>query len=151
MKFNRPEYLVGITLKVKLAINVYITVNYDEYGIVEVFTQAGQSASETMEKARTNADVRAQAEAVSRLISRSLQQARSIKARKDVLQTMGKTIRGIQGHSGAYNGEGIFIQSVPDAIGWILQGCPDAKGNTTLDTINYPGPKLEIENAEEKT
>ena len=141
MKFDRPESLQGFTLRVNLDTHIYITANYDEYGIVEIFNQPGRTKSKSKEKAKIESDLKAHSEAVSRLISRALQQTRTIESRQDVLQTLGKTMRGIQGSASGYNAEGILLHSVPDAIGWILQGCPDREGKPTLDTTNYPGPK----------
>jgi len=137
MKYNRPDSLPSITLKITLDVHVYITVSYDEHGICEVFSQGGKAKSKSDDKAKIEADLKAHAEAISRLISRALQQARSIEAREDILKTLAKTLRGIQGHAGGYNQE-VFIHSVPDAIGWILQGCPNREGNLTLDTKKHP-------------
>jgi len=145
MKFNRPKYLPGLTLKILLGNHVYLTVSYDEYGIVELFSQAGKVKSDSKEAAELDADLRAHSEAISRLVSRALQQARTVEDRTDILKTLAKTLRGIQGHSSGYNTNGVFLHSLPDAIGWVLQGCPDRESKPTLDVINYPGPKMEAE------
>ena len=114
MDYKRPEYLSGRTLKVKLGeVSVYITLNIDELGPVELFCSVGKAGSDTG----------AHSESIGRLISRALQRCESTEERKEAIESFIKDLRGIKGETGGFY-EGIYLHSVSDAIGWMLQGCP---------------------------
>ncbi len=100
----RPEVTQGITQKVKIGCgNLYITVNYDENGICEVFTNLGRAGG-----------CPSQSEATSRLISQALRSGMDV----DVLVDQ---LRGIRCHSTLRKGGDVKVLSCPDAIGRVLQ------------------------------
>lgn len=99
---QRPSLTKGITEKVRVGCgNLYITVNYDDNGICEVFTNVGKAGG-----------CPSQSEATARLISIGLRSG--MKAEEIVEQ-----LRGIRCHSTlrqrAYNSD-IKVLSCPDAI-----------------------------------
>jgi ribonucleoside-diphosphate reductase alpha chain len=100
---NRPEFTQGITQKVKIGCgNLYITVNYDENGICEVFTNLGRAGG-----------CPSQSEATSRLISQALRSGMAL----DVIT---EQLRGIRCHSTLRKGD-VKVLSCPDAIGRVLE------------------------------
>lgn len=99
---ERPKVTHGITEKITTSDGtLYITINFDESGLCEVFTNIGKHGS----------DVAAWSEAVGRLISLALRSGIDPKA---VVSQM----RGITSRPVWENGEQIL--SVPDAIGKVL-------------------------------
>lgn len=103
----RPEITKGITEKVKIGCgNLYITVNYDENGICEVFTNLGRAGG-----------CPSQSEATSRLISISLRSGMEV---EEVVEQL----KGIRCHSTlrqkATNND-IKVLSCPDAIGKAIE------------------------------
>ena len=100
----RPEVTQGITQKVKIGCgNLYVTVNYDENGICEVFTNLGRAGG-----------CPSQSEATSRLISQAL------RAGMDVDELV-EQVRGIRCHATLRKGGDVKVLSCPDAIGRVLQ------------------------------
>ncbi|HWR61022.1 MAG TPA: ribonucleotide reductase N-terminal alpha domain-containing protein [Clostridia bacterium] len=103
MPRTRPEVTVGATEKVKIGCgNLYITVNSDENGICEVFTNLGRAGG-----------CPSQSEATSRLISIAL------RAGVDINEIIGQ-LRGIRCHS-TLRQKGLKVLSCPDAIGRALE------------------------------
>jgi ribonucleoside-diphosphate reductase alpha chain len=106
---SRPEVTQGITQKVKIGCgNLYITVNYDENGICEVFTNLGRAGG-----------CPSQSEATSRLISQALRAGMEL----DVIT---EQLRGIRCHSTLRKGD-VKVLSCPDAIGRVLQSVAKMK------------------------
>ncbi len=99
----RPEITTGMTEKVKIGCgNLYITVNYDEQGICEVFTNTGRHGG-----------CPSQSEATSRLISIAL------RAGVD-MDTIIEQLKGIRCPS-TIRQPGMKVTSCPDAIARIIQ------------------------------
>lgn len=104
----RPKTTMGITDRVKIGCgNLYITANYDEKGICEVFTNLGRAGG-----------CPSQSEATSRLISIGLRSGISA-------ESIIEQLKGIRCHStlrqrGKGNNE-INVLSCPDAIGKTLE------------------------------
>ncbi|GAV21911.1 vitamin B12-dependent ribonucleotide reductase [Carboxydothermus pertinax] len=103
----RPTVTYGFTEKVKIGCgNLYITVNRDEHGICEVFTNLGRAGG-----------CPSQSEAASRLISLALRSG------IDVTEIIGQ-LKGIRCHSTLRqmgNGKDIKVLSCPDAIGKAME------------------------------
>ena len=101
----RPEVTQGITQKMKIGCgNLYVTVNYDENGICEVFTNLGRAGG-----------CPSQSESTSRLISTALRSGISVDA---VIEQL----RGIRCHSTLRSRDkDIKVLSCPDAIGRVLE------------------------------
>lgn len=100
---TRPEVTMGVTEKVRIGCgNLYITVNSDENGICEVFTNLGRAGG-----------CPSQSEATSRLISIAL------RAGVDINEII-EQLRGIRCHS-TLRQKGLKVLSCPDAIGRALE------------------------------
>ncbi|MTI57897.1 vitamin B12-dependent ribonucleotide reductase [Geosporobacter ferrireducens] len=104
----RPDITTGLTEKVRIGCgNLYITANYDEKGICEVFTNLGRAGG-----------CPSQSEATSRLISIALRSG--IRAESIIEQ-----LKGIRCHSTlrqrGKDQKNIKVLSCPDAIGRTLE------------------------------
>ncbi len=101
---KRPDVMQGSTYKVATAYgNLYVTVNEDEYGPFEVFSQLGKAGG----------FFGAQTEAICRMISLALRSGIS-------LPTVVEQLKGIRGPDPMFhNGERIL--SLPDAIANVLE------------------------------
>lgn len=99
---QRPEVTMGITEKVRVGCgNLYITVNYDENGICEVFTNVGKAGG-----------CPSQSEATARLISVALRSGMEV---NEIVEQL----KGIRCHSTLRqksNNSDIKVLSCPDAI-----------------------------------
>lgn len=94
---------MGITEKVRIGCgNLYITVNYDDKGICEVFTNLGRAGG-----------CPSQSEATSRLVSMALRSGMDV-------QTLIDQLKGIRCHS-TLRQNGLKVLSCPDAIGRVLE------------------------------
>ncbi len=120
---KRPDVMHGSTYKVATAYgNLYVTINEDEFGPFEVFSQLGKAGG----------FFGAQTEAICRMISLALRSGVSI---KDVVDQ----IKGIRGPDPVFhNGERIL--SLPDAIANVLEN-HIKRGQTEL---KFEAPKVEV-------
>ena len=99
----RPQVTMGMTEKVRIGCgNLYVTVNYDERGICEVFTNLGRAGG-----------CPSQSEATSRLVSQALRSGMDV-------HTIIEQLRGIRCHS-TMRQPGLKVLSCPDAIGRVLE------------------------------
>lgn len=99
----RPDITTGFTEKVKIGCgNLYITVNYDENGICEVFTNTGRAGG-----------CPSQSEATSRLVSIALRSGLDAHSIVDQL-------KGIRCPS-TIRQKGLKVTSCPDAIGRLIE------------------------------
>jgi ribonucleoside-diphosphate reductase alpha chain len=117
----RPEITTGFTEKVKIGCgNLYITANYDEYGICEVFTNLGRGGG-----------CPSQSEATSRLISIALRSGMDV-------GSLVEQLKGIRCTS-TIRKDGIKVMSCPDAIGRVIEKVmklSNGNGNANGNTIN---------------
>jgi ribonucleoside-diphosphate reductase alpha chain len=101
---KRPDIIVGSTRKVKTGCgNMYITVNEDEYGLYEVFSQLG----------KTGGCIASHVEAISRLISLALKSGIDPEEIVDQL-------RGIRCPNQTWH-HGKLVVSCSDAIGQVIE------------------------------
>jgi len=99
----RPEITTGFTEKVKIGCgNLYITVNYDENGICEVFTNTGRAGG-----------CPSQSEATARLVSIALRSGIDHKY-------LVEQLKGIRCTS-TIRQKGLKVMSCPDAIGRLIE------------------------------
>lgn len=116
---DRPEITKGITEKVRVGCgNLYITVNYDDNGICEVFTNVGRAGG-----------CPSQSEAAARLISIAL------RAGLDVSELLAQ-LKGIRCHSTLRqksNNKDIKVLSCPDAIAKTIEKVLNIHASTSAD------------------
>lgn len=100
----RPEVLRGFTKRIKTGCGkLYVTVNFDENGICEVFVQMGKSGGCTS----------SQTESIGRLLSTALRAGVG-------LQELAKQLAGIRCPSPIWT-NGQQVLSCPDAVAKILE------------------------------
>jgi ribonucleoside-diphosphate reductase alpha chain len=130
---ERPDVTTGLTEKVKIGCgNLYVTANYDDKGICEVFTNTGRAGG-----------CPSQSEATSRLISIAL------RAGIDC-QSIIEQLKGIRCPS-TIRQKGMKVTSCPDAIGRLLEkvnnmqkNLPNQKDLDITFTANkYESPQIE--------
>ena len=110
----RPEVTCGLTERMKIGCgNLYVTVNYDEHGICEVFTSTGKAGG-----------CPSQSEATARLVSIALRSGVSIDEILDQL-------RGIRCPS-TIRHAGMKCTSCPDAIARVIKKTADMIENQKL-------------------
>ena len=103
----RPEITRGITEKVVIGCgNLYVTVNYDDEGICEVFANLGRAGG-----------CPSQSEATSRLISTALRSGMDVNA---IIEQL-KGIRCLSTVRQRATNKNIKVLSCPDAIGKVLE------------------------------
>ncbi|NTW05953.1 MAG: vitamin B12-dependent ribonucleotide reductase, partial [Peptococcaceae bacterium] len=99
----RPEVTMGVTEKIKIGCgNLYVSVNADEQGICEVFTNTGRAGG-----------CSSQSEATARLISVALRSGLSV-------EVITEQIRGIRCPA-CIRREGVNVTSCPDAISRVIK------------------------------
>ncbi|HEX3025757.1 MAG TPA: vitamin B12-dependent ribonucleotide reductase [Clostridia bacterium] len=99
----RPEVTTGFTEKVKIGCgNLYITVNYDDNGICEVFTNTGRAGG-----------CPSQSEATSRLVSIALRSGMEV-------DSIIEQLKGIRCPS-TIRQKGMKVMSCPDAIARVIE------------------------------
>lgn len=113
----RPDITTGFTEKVKIGCgNLYITVNYDDDGICEVFTNTGRAGG-----------CPSQSEATARLVSIAL------RAGMDV-DSIIEQLKGIRCPS-TIRQKNIKVTSCPDAIARVIQKVKDMQGNSRIPAV----------------
>jgi len=121
----RPAVTVGVTEKIKIGCgNLYVSVNADEQGICEVFTNTGRAGG-----------CASQSEATARLISVAL---RSGLAVDSIIEQM----RGIRCPA-CVRREGVNVTSCPDAISKVIRKYRDVGSNDQEQLFSVPGSEKE--------
>ena len=109
----RPDITTGFTEKVRIGCgNLYITVNYDEKGICEVFSNLGRAGG-----------CPSQSEATSRLVSIALRSGMDA-------QSIVEQLKGIRCPS-TIRQKGMKVMSCPDAIGRLVEKVAQIQANGT--------------------
>ncbi|AET65895.1 ribonucleoside-diphosphate reductase, adenosylcobalamin-dependent [Desulfosporosinus orientis DSM 765] len=127
----RPTTTIGVTEKIKIGCgNLYVSVNADEKGICEVFTNTGRAGG-----------CSSQSEATARLISISLRSGLSVDA-------ITEQIKGIRCPA-CMRREGVNVTSCPDAIARVIKKYNDVGINFTDIKVSSEGPALKAEKAKE--
>lgn len=125
----RPEITVGVTEKIKIGCgNLYVSVNADEQGICEIFTNTGRAGG-----------CSSQSEATARLISIALRSGLSVEA-------IIEQIRGIRCPA-CVRREGVNVTSCPDAIARVIKKYMDVGKNSNAN-IQSENSKSEQNNPE---
>ncbi|MEM1486292.1 vitamin B12-dependent ribonucleotide reductase [Oscillospiraceae bacterium PP1C4] len=124
----RPDVTCGLTERMKIGCgNLYVTVNYDETGICEVFTSTGKAGG-----------CPSQSEATARLVSIAL---RSGISTDEILEQL----RGIRCPS-TIRHAGMKCTSCPDAIARVIKKTADMIANQkTGKLVSEPQPSLTTE------
>lgn len=132
---TRPAITKGMTEKVRIGCgNLYITVNYDDKGICEVFTNVGRAGG-----------CPSQSEATSRLVSIALRSGMDVKA---VIEQL----KGIRCHSTLRQrgtNKDIKVLSCPDAIGKALEKVLNTCVDDIHPTVDDIAMELETESKED--
>lgn len=138
---QRPDIATGFTEKVKIGCgNLYVTVNYDENGICEVFTNTGRAGG-----------CPSQSEATARLVSIAL---RSGVDHKYIVEQL----KGIRCPS-TIRQKGLKVMSCPDAIGRLIEkvakiqnGSHNIAGELGIsEDLKFHGPTAKLHCSEESS
>lgn len=124
----RPDVTTGFTEKVRIGCgNLYITVNYDENGICEVFTNTGRAGG-----------CPSQSEATARLVSIALRSGMDV-------NSIIEQLKGIRCHS-TIRQPGMKVTSCPDAIARALEKVSKLQngGNTTTAVKTLETKEAEV-------
>ncbi len=125
----RPEVTCGITERMKIGCgNLYVTVNYDENGICEVFTSTGKAGG-----------CPSQSEATARLVSIALRSGVSI---EEILEQL----RGIRCPS-TIRHTGMKCTSCPDGIARVIKKTADMIAAQKAPIRPEEQPKVQVESA----
>jgi len=126
---TRPDITTGFTEKVRIGCgNLYITVNYDEHGICEVFTNLGRGGG-----------CPSQSEATSRLVSIALRSGMDVKS-------LVEQLKGIRCAT-TIKQRGLKVMSCPDAIGRVIEKVMKLQnGNGRDDELSALKNIAEMEN-----
>ena len=128
----RPEVVKGFTEKVRIGCgNLYITVNYDDKGIVEVFTNTGKAGG-----------CPSQSEATARLLSIGLRSGVDVK-------TLLSQLKGIRCPS-TIRQHGLKVTSCPDAIAKVVQKVVDLNYSDNAEILEEKIVRPLSETSEER-
>ncbi|MEA4926640.1 MAG: vitamin B12-dependent ribonucleotide reductase [Syntrophomonadaceae bacterium] len=123
----RPSVTVGVTEKIKIGCgNLYVSVNADEHGICEIFTNTGRAGG-----------CASQSEATARLISIALRSGLSVDA-------IIEQIRGIRCPA-CIRREGVNVTSCPDAIAKVIRKYMDIGANEPGQPVSASTPDNELQ------
>ncbi|MCO1602576.1 vitamin B12-dependent ribonucleotide reductase [Desulfosporosinus nitroreducens] len=126
----RPTTTIGVTEKIKIGCgNLYVSVNADEKGICEVFTNTGRAGG-----------CSSQSEATARLISITLRSGLSVDA-------ITEQIKGIRCPA-CMRREGVNVTSCPDAIARVIRKYNDVGINFTKSQTGVQEQVLATEKAD---
>jgi ribonucleoside-diphosphate reductase alpha chain len=118
---SRPQVTQGTTEKVQVGCgNLYVSVNADEYGICEVFTNTGREGG-----------CASQSEATSRLISIALRSGISV-------DTIYEQLRGIRCPA-CLRRPGVHVTSCPDAISKAIKKYVERNGGSFQPGLPFSG------------
>ncbi len=124
----RPDITTGFTEKVRIGCgNLYITVNYDEQGICEVFTNTGRAGG-----------CPSQSEATSRLVSIALRSGIDVKS-------IVEQLKGIRCPS-TIRQKDLKVMSCPDAIGRLIEKVSKLQNSNGNDNSNGNSNRTKNEN-----
>lgn len=116
---SRPDITTGFTEKVKIGCgSIFITVNYDQHGICEVFTNTGRAGG-----------CPSQSEATARLVSIALRSGMDVNSIIDQL-------KGIRCHSTIRQND-LKVLSCPDAIGKVIEKVMKIQNGEKVDDNNF--------------
>lgn len=138
--WTRPIRVVGSTFKIKTPVGTaFITVNQDEKGDpVEVFINVGRAGS----------DVQAMAEALGRLISKSLKMGSNVSTRERALVIVDQ-LKGIGGRRSVGFGPNKIL-SLPDAVSFALSSYLGVRANGFDHAQNGESKDKQVLNGEAK-
>lgn len=123
----RPEVTMGLTERVKTGCgNLYVTVNYDENGVCEVFTSTGKAGG-----------CPSQSEATARLVSIALRSG-------VCMEELVEQLRGIRCPS-TIRHAGMKCTSCPDAIAKVVKKTADMLSKNQVCTLDAAGAPAQPE------
>ncbi|RKY55632.1 MAG: adenosylcobalamin-dependent ribonucleoside-diphosphate reductase, partial [Candidatus Neomarinimicrobiota bacterium] len=121
----RPQNTKGVTKRIRTGLGtLYVTINEDNYGLCEIFTNIGKAGSQAQ----------VESEAISRLISLALRSGIDV---RDVI----KQLKGIGGPSPIWE-NGTQILSTPDAIAKAIEWYLDEREGKRKSQSSQPNFSL---------